>query len=180
MYRKAARTLAAHPTRITSGEEARKLQGIGVKIAKKIDEFLQTGKLKKLENIHEDKTASILNLLTRVTGIGPAKAKILVEAGVKSIEDLDKRKAELGLTHHQLIGLKYVLCWLFHAFYVVYRECVPFCLKLTLNQSFFSRYFEDFEKKIPRDEIVEIEKFITEKVHKLDPEFLVTICGSYR
>lgn len=50
-YRKAASVLASHPTRITSGDEARKLSGIGDKIAKKIDEFLQTGKLQKLENV---------------------------------------------------------------------------------------------------------------------------------
>ena len=50
-YRNAASALAAHPTRIKSGEEAQKLKGIGDKIAKKIDEFLQTGKLQKLEKV---------------------------------------------------------------------------------------------------------------------------------
>lgn len=37
--------------RVKSGDEARKLPGIGEKIAKKIDEFLSTGKLQKLENV---------------------------------------------------------------------------------------------------------------------------------
>lgn len=50
-YRNAAVVLAAHPTRIQSGEEARKLNGVGEKISKKIDEFLQTGKLQKLEKV---------------------------------------------------------------------------------------------------------------------------------
>lgn len=50
-YRKAASALAKHATRIKSGEEARKLDGIGDKISKKIDEFLNTGKLKKLDNV---------------------------------------------------------------------------------------------------------------------------------
>lgn len=50
-YRKAASVLAQHPTRIQSGKEARALNGVGDKIAKKIDEFLQTGKLRKLENV---------------------------------------------------------------------------------------------------------------------------------
>lgn len=50
-YRKAAGVLAALPTRITSGKEAKKLNGIGEKIAKKIDEFLETGKLQKLDNV---------------------------------------------------------------------------------------------------------------------------------
>jgi DNA polymerase/3'-5' exonuclease PolX len=51
-YRNAAIALAAHPTRIQSGEEARKLHGVGVKISKKIDEFLKTGKLQKLEKVY--------------------------------------------------------------------------------------------------------------------------------
>lgn len=50
-YRKAASALAKHGTRIKSGEEARKLEGIGDKISKKIDEFLDTGKLRKLDNV---------------------------------------------------------------------------------------------------------------------------------
>lgn len=50
-YRKAAGTLSALTERVKSGEEAKKLPGIGVKIAKKIDEFLQTGKLQKLEDV---------------------------------------------------------------------------------------------------------------------------------
>lgn len=50
-YRKAAATLIALPERVKSGEEAKKLPGIGIKIAKKIDEFLQTGKLQKLEDV---------------------------------------------------------------------------------------------------------------------------------
>lgn len=52
-YRKAAGTLSALPERVKSGEEAKKLPGIGIKIAKKIDEFLQTGKLQKLEDVLE-------------------------------------------------------------------------------------------------------------------------------
>ena len=51
VYRKAAGVIAKHPTRITSGAEAKKLEGVGEKIAKKIDEFIATGKLQKLEKV---------------------------------------------------------------------------------------------------------------------------------
>ncbi|XP_045768825.1 DNA polymerase beta-like [Maniola jurtina] len=144
-YRKAASVLAGHTKRIESGEEAKKLNGIGDKISKKIDEFLQTGKLMKLENIHQDENAQAISLLTRVSGIGPVKAADLVQSGIKTIEEL--RKNESKLNHHQLIGLK---------------------------------YFEDFEKKIPRGEIQEIEYLIKRALNDLDPEFTITICGSYR
>ena len=47
----AAGVLAKLDYRISSGDEARKLDGIGDKISKKIDEFIQTGKLNKLEKV---------------------------------------------------------------------------------------------------------------------------------
>ena len=39
---------------ISSGSEATKLPGIGKKIGEKIDEFIATGKLKKIEKIDKD------------------------------------------------------------------------------------------------------------------------------
>lgn len=39
---------------------------------------------------------------------------------------------------------------------------------------------EDFEKKIPRCEIEETEKLLKTELAKLDKEYLITICGSYR
>lgn len=145
VYRKAAGVLAQLPTKIKSGEEAKKLNGIGDKISKKIDEFIQTGKLKKLETIRSNDDNNSIKELTRVTGIGPAAARKLVEEGITSIEDLGKHPDKL--THHQKIGLKYV---------------------------------EDFEVKIPREEICSIENKLKKWVSEVDSKFILTICGSYR
>ncbi|KAG7306243.1 hypothetical protein JYU34_008846 [Plutella xylostella] len=144
-YRKAASVLATHEKRIESGDEAKKLKGIGEKISKKIDEFIQTGKLQKLENIHKDEDAQAINLLTKVTGIGPVKAADLVRSGIKTIADLEKNKN--ALTHHQQLGLK---------------------------------YFEDFQMKIPRAEIIQIEIILKKVITELDSQYDVTICGSFR
>lgn len=144
-YRKAAGTLGGLSERVKSGDEARKLPGIGEKIAKKIDEFLSTGKLQKLENINKDESNIAINLLTRVSGIGPAKAKELVDSGIKTLEDLKKHQDKLN--HHQKIGLK---------------------------------YFEDFEKRIPRKEIEQMEQIMKDIIVDLDKEYIMTICGSYR
>lgn len=81
--RKAASTISKYPSKIKNGEEAKKLvcaskwvfiawschadyleihlsllflfwqDGVGAKIAEKIDEFLQTGKLRKLEKVNQ-------------------------------------------------------------------------------------------------------------------------------
>lgn len=144
-YRKAASSVSSYATRLTNGEEARKLDGVGQKISEKIQEFLTTGKLQKLDKIHQDDTSTALALLTRVSGIGPAKAKELVDLGIKSLEDLDKNKDKLN--HHQLIGL---------------------------------RYFKDFEEKIPRIEIKQIEEILRREILALDSDYILTICGSYR
>lgn len=104
-YRKAAGIIAKHPTRISSGDEAKKLDGVGEKIAKKIDEFIKTGKLEKLEKIRADDTSVAITELTKVTGIGPANAHKLVSEGITSIEEL--RKHTHKLNHHQKIGLKH-------------------------------------------------------------------------
>lgn len=144
-YRKAASVLAGLTYRVKRGEDAQKLSGIGKAIGKKIDEFLDTGKLMKLEKIRGDDTSQAINLLTRVTGIGPAAAKKFVDEGIHTIEELKKHSDQLN--HHQKIGLK---------------------------------YFEDFEKRIPREEMQIMEKFILQEIKSLDPDYLAMICGSYR
>ncbi|KAI4898755.1 hypothetical protein NFI96_014139 [Prochilodus magdalenae] len=144
-YRKAASVIAKYPNKIKSGTEAKKLDGVGAKIAEKIDEFLSTGKLRKLEKIRNDDTSSSINFLTRVTGIGPAAARKFYEEGVKTLEDL--KKIEHKLNHHQQIGLK---------------------------------YFEEFEKRIPRTEMQKMETLILAELEKVDQDYIGTICGSYR
>lgn len=144
-YRKAAATLAELPTRVKNGAEAKNLPGIGAKISKKIDEFLTTGKLSKLEKIRGDESSSAIADLTRVSGIGPAAAKKLYDRGIKTVEDLRKHQDEL--THHQKICLKHL---------------------------------EDLEKRIPREEIAQVESTIVDACRKLDPDYEATVCGSYR
>lgn len=144
-YRKAAGVLSKLPEKIKSGDEARKLDGIGDKIGKKIDEFISTGKLAKLDKIRNDDSNTALNQLVKVTGIGPAKARELVDAGITTIEEL--RKNQDSLTKGQKIGLK---------------------------------HYEDFELRIPRKEIAQIEALVKSEVAQLDSKFAATVCGSYR
>uniref|UniRef100_A0A2K5L591 DNA polymerase n=4 Tax=Cercopithecidae TaxID=9527 RepID=A0A2K5L591_CERAT len=144
-YRKAASVIAKYPYKIKSGAEAKKLPGVGTKIAEKIDEFLATGKLRKLEKIRQDDTSSSINFLTRVSGIGPSAARKFVDEGIKTLEDL--RKNEDKLNHHQRIGLK---------------------------------YFGDFEKRIPREEMLQMQDIVLNEVKKVDSEYIATVCGSFR
>lgn len=53
-------------------------------------------------------------------------------------------------------------------------------LETFLLMKIFFRYFDDFEKKIPRAEIGQIESILKDAVKELNRDYLVTICGSYR
>mgnify|MGYP001225239653 FL=1 len=121
------------------------MEGIGTKISEKIDEFIATGKLRKLDKIRNEPESNAINELTRVAGIGPAKARELVDAGYSSIQDL--RDNPEGLSNAQKIGWK---------------------------------QFEDFEIRISRDEISEVETLLKSEFAKIDVKLRGTICGSYR
>lgn len=144
-YRKAAAAISDHADEIKSGDQAMKIKGVGKKIGEKIDEFLKTGKLRKLEKIRSDDTSVAINLLSRVAGIGPAKARDLYDKGITTIELL--RENEDQLNNAQKIGLK---------------------------------HFEDFELRIPRDEIVRVERKVLNTLKEVDDTYVATICGSYR
>jgi len=142
---------------ITSGAQARKeIPGVGEGIAKRIDEFMLTGKLKDLElQQHTNPEANIIMELTKVTGIGEVKARQLMENfGVTSVQDLiakynaGKIRVETNqLTHHIAVGLK---------------------------------FYHDLQLRMSWSEADQIAQRVKYLVHKFDPNLKVEICGSYR
>ena len=85
-------------TSATSSEKA----GIGKTILEKLDEYIKTGKIAALEK----ERLNPINILTTVYGIGPAKAKELVEKGITNISQLKEKGISL-LNDKQEIGVKY-------------------------------------------------------------------------
>ncbi|XP_074151486.1 DNA polymerase lambda [Sminthopsis crassicaudata] len=51
---------------------------------------------------------------------------------------------------------------------------------LTSQQAIGLKYYEDFLKRIPREEAAEIEQTVREAAHSLNPGLLSVACGSYR
>ena len=105
IYKKASHSIAGCSSKITKGSEARKLDGVGQKIADKIDEFLTTGKLDQVDKIRADDLHVAMSFLTQVTGIGPAAANKLFQEGITCLDELRDNLDKLN--HHQKIGLKY-------------------------------------------------------------------------
>ncbi|SFV69550.1 DNA polymerase X family [hydrothermal vent metagenome] len=104
-YRNAARTIGNLgkdlSKMVQEGEDISKLPTIGERIAAKIKEIVETGRLAKLEYLKHDFPPHLLDILT-VEGIGPKRAKILYqELHIDSLDAL-KQAAE----SHRISKLK--------------------------------------------------------------------------
>jgi DNA polymerase beta len=143
-YDKVLKQLKSRIEPVTSMDDLKNVDGIGAKLGEKIKEIISTGQLEQARNI--DVEVGFINDLSRIYGIGPIRAKELVDKhNIKSIDDL-KNKMEL-LNDKQKIGLK---------------------------------YYEDFEKRIPRKEMMKHEEYLKEKLNEIDPDIRYVIMGSYR
>lgn len=100
-YQKAQETIMAYPSDILSPNDLKGKPGIGETIMEKLNEYVQTGTLKVLEREKNNP----VNILADVYGIGPKKAKDLVEKGITSIAHL--RENQDLLNDVQKVGLKY-------------------------------------------------------------------------
>lgn len=93
-YRAAARTIAAHgeslaTVRSDSSRLLTDLDGIGRDLAAKIEALLDTGRLGLLDELQKQVPAVALELM-KVPGLGPRKARMLVEElGIESLDDLE-------------------------------------------------------------------------------------------
>ena len=66
------------------------IPGVGEGIAEKIAEYLETGKIKELENLRK-KIPKGLTEIMKVQGMGPKKAaKLYKKLGIKSVKELEK------------------------------------------------------------------------------------------
>jgi DNA polymerase/3'-5' exonuclease PolX len=81
------------------------LEGAGDKIIQKIQEIVATGKLESAERARQDNRLEIMEAFQNIYGVGPVKARELVEKGYRSIEAL--RTDPQFLNDKQKIGLKY-------------------------------------------------------------------------
>jgi DNA polymerase/3'-5' exonuclease PolX len=101
-YQKAQETIMSYPDNIQSPNDLKDKPNIGATIMDKLNEYVQTGTLQVLER---EKTNPV-NILGEVYGIGPKKAKELVDKGVTTIEALRANQDAL-LNETQKVGLKY-------------------------------------------------------------------------
>jgi DNA polymerase beta len=91
----------SYPKDISSPKDLEGKPGIGSTIMEKLNEYCETGTLKILEKERNNP----VNILADVYGIGPKKAKELVDKGIITIAQL--RDNQSLLNDNQKVGLKY-------------------------------------------------------------------------
>ena len=101
-YEKAGETIIGIKTDITDVAQLKKMKGIGPSILEKMETYILTDTLDILEADQKDPT----KLFGEVYGIGPKKAKELVDLGIKDIAMLRDQQNSV-LNNVQKVGLKY-------------------------------------------------------------------------
>ena len=101
-YQKAQETIMQYNGDITSTAQLKGKPGIGDTIMEKLNEYVKTGTLRILER----EKANPINIIGEVYGIGPKKAKELVDSGITTIAQL-REKQDQVLNDTQKVGLKY-------------------------------------------------------------------------
>lgn len=137
---------------ILSFGDLKEVSGIGEKIRLKIEEIFRTGKLQKAETIiTNNKDSTYYQIFENIYGIGPVKAKELVTEN--KVKSID----DLRLAVKKDSKL------------------------LNDKQKIGLKYYEDLLERIPRKEMDEHYKYITEKIrHVTTGKLTSCIVGSYR
>lgn len=93
-YRNAARNLRSLGQEIAvlvaNGEDLTRLPGIGKDLAAKIQEMIETGKVRTLNELHKEIPPGVEDLL-QIPGLGPKRVKALYHSlGIKSVKQLEQ------------------------------------------------------------------------------------------
>ena len=119
-YQKAIVSIKQFPEEITKSSQLIGLPGVGAKIRKKIEDYLETGKIRQVAETKEKRRIlettnteeGAIARLKGVWGVGPAKARDLHAQGIHTIEDLKRnphllnRQQQIGLKHYQDLLLR--------------------------------------------------------------------------
>jgi len=109
-YQRAARVIEGLPgsleEAVAAGEELKGLPGIGEAIRGKIHEYVTTGRVSALEKLKAEMPDGVLQLMN-VPGIGPKTAMLIArEAGVSTVEGVEKAIADGRLQKLPRMGEK--------------------------------------------------------------------------
>ena len=94
-YKRAADLIGALPTGLEemSAEDVVAIKGIGKEMSAKIAEFLETGEMEYHGRLLSELGGGALEMLS-LRGMGPKTVRLFLEAGISSMDELERRLAE--------------------------------------------------------------------------------------
>lgn len=148
-YLRGAMSILNHKEKIKSGTQALALPGIGNSISEKIDEYLETGTLSIFETLFEEKE--------------------------EEEKKEDEEKINILMLFKKIHGVGDVMAnkW-YDDGYRTLKDLEK--VKMNRQQKLGYKYFDDLQKRIPREEI----EFFETKFEQIFPNVEFKICGSYR
>ncbi|KAH9925944.1 Nucleotidyltransferase [Epithele typhae] len=177
-YERAVSILKAYPHHIRSLRQVGNLPHIGPKIALKIEEFIDTGKVSEAETIKSSERFKVLSLFTSVYGIGPTSARRLFNLGLRSLEDLEiYYGVERYVSPHDggLVEMEQAPQKPGGGKHMVYDDGLgDNWVRVALGLR------GDLEKKIPRAEAEEMYRVVVHELNDLEPGFVSIMAGGYR
>ena len=143
-YRRAIAALRKQDEQIITKEQAQRIDGVGERLAAKIEEIVQTDTLRRLQSTTTDPNDRLLQLFMGIYGVGYPLASKWIAQGYRTLDEL---KSKPELTNNQRIGIE---------------------------------HYDDFLRRIPRNEVVEHAGIVEQALKTADPGFQMIIGGSYR
>ncbi|KAK4058384.1 hypothetical protein OIO90_000542 [Microbotryomycetes sp. JL221] len=104
-YKNAASALRNTPYRVDTFQLAKKIDGVGDKIARRIVEIARFGTTMQLERASPDN--KLIDLFSGIYGVGRPVSEQFIANGARSLEDLRREPMKFGMTTSQQLGLKY-------------------------------------------------------------------------
>ncbi|WOO81108.1 DNA-directed DNA/RNA polymerase mu [Vanrija pseudolonga] len=163
---------SAAPRRFTSGKDARQLNGVGDKVASRIDEYLSTGAVAESEAILKSARFKALRTFSTIYTIGrPTAADLYDKKGCRTLADVQAHYChdtpaddELSAKELRARDLRRISGTMTRG------EVVMDWLGLR----------DELDASIPRSEVEEIGACVAEQLEALCPGCEQTICGGYR
>lgn len=101
-YRRAISALRQQPTKILTSSQAKEIPGIGDRLADKIEEIVNTGRLRRLEAAEKEPSHEVRELFLKVYDVGLQTADKWIAQGHRTLDDLLERA---NLSKNQRIGV---------------------------------------------------------------------------
>jgi len=176
----AAKKIVNCPTEITSASIAIQKAGISERIGKRIQEILETGGLTELAG----SGSVVWTAGSGAAGSGAAGSGSAGSGAGSAVLEVDfETTAIKALTQITGIGPKKAKIYYDQGIYNISdlrKACQDGKIKLTHHIEVGVRWYEDLLLRMPREEASALDVILQKVIKKMNPDLILTICGSYR